>query len=269
MNAKSAPRLAGAVAQGVKNHGLFAKKSGRACSRPLAAPPPSGCPPTNVKRGGSRAGGRHNGPLRAPRVGDHCRLCARFRQVIRGARCSAGRAPPESRGRLRRERSGRRRRRRWRAPHRRLEHVFVVHSDHERVGQISRAASAIDPPMSPRPTIPIRGNTGRCSQPSGLVDDWKFHGSYQLARRKASALACKSEVSSPKVPALIALCLDPARCSKPAALSLEPPSTTTPSPPGNGFETDASADRRRDDSQFGHQAVELCREHRCAPSLSA
>ena len=45
-------------------------RSGRACSRPPVAAPPSGCPPTNVKRGGSAARRVHNRPLRAAGVGD-------------------------------------------------------------------------------------------------------------------------------------------------------------------------------------------------------
>ena len=39
---------------GVSSHGRPVKRSERACSRPPFAAPPSGWPPTNVNRGGSR-----------------------------------------------------------------------------------------------------------------------------------------------------------------------------------------------------------------------
>ena len=62
-------------------------------------------------------------------------------------------------------------------PHRRLEHVLVVDADDQRRRpELARAASAIDPPISPRPTMPILSKIGGWpAAASAGLDDGKFH----------------------------------------------------------------------------------------------
>ena len=62
-------RLTGPSSDGVNSHGRPLKRSGRACSSPLAAAPPSGWPPTNVNRGGRSPRRFDNRALGAAGVG--------------------------------------------------------------------------------------------------------------------------------------------------------------------------------------------------------
>ena len=78
---------------GVSSHGRPRKRSGRACSRPPLAAPASGCPPTNVNRGGRARGGVDDRALRAAGVGHHGRLPDVDRRARREARDSEAPAP--------------------------------------------------------------------------------------------------------------------------------------------------------------------------------
>ena len=123
--------------------------------------------------------------------------------------------------------------------HRMLEHVLVVDTDHERDGQICRAASAIDPPIKPRPTIPIFSKIGACSGPGSTGSSAASQILQIDLRGYLIDLLASAHGSYP-----------PSRAARPAR--------------GR-----SAADGRRDDPQFGHQAIELRREHRLRASLSA
>src|SRR2546425_9188451 len=111
-------------------------------------------------------------------------------------------------------------------------------------GQTSLAASAIEPPTNPRPTMPILSNTGGC--PSAGRPGW-MTGSCCIAdfRLMIDDLLRNFWNSNHQF----------------AIINQQFP-LRAPSAPRHRLQTDAAADRRRNDSQLRHQPVELRREHR-------
>ena len=146
---------------GVSSHGRPLNRSGRACSRPPCAAPASGWPPTNVNRGGSDAAACDDLALRAAGVGDDRRLADVLVELRRAARCSvltgAARITTSASARTMRSSA---------ATSIACSRIAVSSTSllstpmTSAVGHSCRAASAIEPPIRPRPTMPIFSKIG-------------------------------------------------------------------------------------------------------------
>ena len=94
-------RIAAPSPVGVSSHGRPLKRSGRACSRPPFAAPPSGWPPMNVNRGGSGRAASTIGALRAAGVGHDRGLTHVLVELVEQRDVLPDRRREDRRGRLR------------------------------------------------------------------------------------------------------------------------------------------------------------------------
>ena len=100
---------------GVNSQGRPLKRSGRACSRPLAAAPPSGWPPMNVNRDGNALRRFDDFPLRAAGIGDDRRLAHVLVERLEQHQVLSHRRRQNDQVRLRQHHQHRLPPRRWRA----------------------------------------------------------------------------------------------------------------------------------------------------------